>query len=295
MPDVVQFIHPGGEHGQDVAGHKRWNTSDHDHRRKFLCVPGEYVAAPDAPPLKDELVFWGEWEPESEVEPVPSPVAGGPRWLHRPYYVTPNSYAPAPQVVLQNTDPFVFGDSFQYTLCRQLRRHRKEGPFFPTALRDLAPGSLILFGSPKKTEGFLLDTVFVVADEGVLHDLRSWPQKLHGRISDVYEDVTMRATYAWEADQPALRHYIGATPQSRVGGMFSFVPALPASAGGNGFARPSIRLDGVIKPSLPMGAKRTRDLAAERVRELWEEVVAQVGSTNCVLGTHFDLPPKRDS
>ena len=75
MPDVVQFIHPGGEHGQDVAGHKRWNTSDHDHRRKFLCVPGEYVDAPDAPPLKDELVFWGEWEPESEVEPVPSPVA----------------------------------------------------------------------------------------------------------------------------------------------------------------------------------------------------------------------------
>lgn len=293
MPDVFQFIHPGGEHGQDTAGQKRWNRGKH--QRKFLRVPGEYVNAPDAPPLKDELVFWGEWEPESEVESVPSPVVGGPRWMHRPYYVKPDSYAPAPQVVLQNTDPFVFGDSFQYTLCRQLRRHRKGGPFFPTALRDLAPGSLILFGSPKKAEGFLLDTVFVVADKGVLHDLHSWPQALGGRISDVYADVTMRATYAWEADQPALRHYVGATPQSRVGGMFSFVPALPASFGGNGFARPSVRLDGVIKPSLPMGAKRTRDLTMERVRELWEEVVARVRSADLVLGTHFDLPPKRDS
>jgi hypothetical protein len=37
-------------------------------------------------------------------------------------------------------------------------------------LRDLTPGSLILFGSPKKAVGFVLDTVFVVADEGVLHE-----------------------------------------------------------------------------------------------------------------------------
>ena len=74
MPDVFQFIHPGGEHGQDGGGQKRWNRGDH--KRKFLRVRGEYVDTTGGPPINDELVFWGEWEPESEVEPVPSREAG---------------------------------------------------------------------------------------------------------------------------------------------------------------------------------------------------------------------------
>lgn len=292
MPDVFQFIHPGGEHGKDAAGRKRWNIGEH--RRKFLQSPGQYVREPGALPVEDELVFWGEWEPESEVEPIGAPVPDGPRWLHRPYYVRPETYAPAPNVVLQNTDPFVFGGSFQYTLCRQLRRRRKGGPFFPTALRDVTPGSLILFGSLKKAVGFVLDTVFVIADDGVLHDSKSWSRVLDGRICETYADVTMRPTYAWAADQPQLRHYVGATPQRAVEGMFSFAPALPATVGLDGFARPAIRLDGVVKPTLPIGAKRTRNLGLRAVKQLWDDVVAQVTSANCVLGTQFAVPARRE-
>ena len=56
--------------------------------------------------------------------------------------------------LLQNTDPFVFGESFLYTCCQQFKNNR------PTQLRYLAPGSVILFGSHRGGR-FLLDTVFV--------------------------------------------------------------------------------------------------------------------------------------
>ena len=108
------------------------------------------------------VVFWGEWEPESEGEPIASTGPDGPRWIHRPYYVRPTSYPGD----LQNTDPFVFGDRFLYTLCRQTKPI--SGHARPTFLRDLAPGSLILFGSLKGGD-FVLDTALVVA-EGVLFD-----------------------------------------------------------------------------------------------------------------------------
>jgi hypothetical protein len=41
VPDFVQFMHPGNEHGSDESGFKRWNIGLH--RRKFLRVEGEYV------------------------------------------------------------------------------------------------------------------------------------------------------------------------------------------------------------------------------------------------------------
>jgi hypothetical protein len=291
MPDVYQFIHPGYEHGEDSPGRKRWNTELH--RRKFLCSPGRYVVGPDATPTCDELFFWGEWEPESEVEALSAPVAWGPRWLHRPYYVRPVAYLPAPRVVVQNTDPFVFGECFQYTLCRQLRRPRNGGPKRPTPLRDVEPGSLILFGAPKKEQGFLLDTVFVTADGGILHSVESWSERLDGRISETYADVTMRSVYAEEPVQAPLRHYVGATFDARVDGMFSFAPALPLSEARNGFARPAIKLDGVVNPSLPMGAKRARNVGVDEVRRLWNAVVEQVVDAGLALGFSFDLPPRR--
>jgi hypothetical protein len=235
--------------------------------------------------VANELVFWGEWEPESAVEAIDNTVApDGPRWLHRPYYVPPASYSGRHQ----NTDPFVFGDCFLYTLCRQTKQiggHQR-----PTFLRDLAPGSVILFGSLKRRE-FVLDTVFVVA-EGVLHDVDTWSDTLAGRISETYADVTLKPTYQtrWPHD---LRLYRGATLPDQVGGMFSFVPSLSAEVGREGFMRPAIRLDEVITPGLMMGAKRTSNLSLERLKELWDAVVAQVIDQDLSLGTRFDLPPRR--
>ena len=281
---VVQFIHPGGEHGPDQAGGKRWNRGLH--KRKFLQVPGDYLTARDGVRHSDDLVFWGEWEPESKVSPITAPVLGGPRFVHLPYYVRPRTYSGD----LQNTDPFVYGDQFLYTLCRQTKPIH--GHPQPTFLRGLAPGSLILFGS-LKGGGFVLDTAFVVAD-GTLHDAESWQVSLQGLISDSYADVTMRPTYqtAWPHE---LRLYRAATPSQRLGGMFSFVPCLPAGLALSGFARPIVALDGVITPGLMMGAKATRGLSLDHVAVLWNSVVTQVLNQGLALGTRFDMPEKRDS
>ena len=45
-----------------------WNVDDH--KRKFLRLPGEacLTSDPSLPPLRVELAFWGEWEPESEAQ-----------------------------------------------------------------------------------------------------------------------------------------------------------------------------------------------------------------------------------
>lgn len=279
---VVQLIHPGGEHGEDQPGHKKWNRRLH--KRKFVRNPGQYVADLDGQSIQDDLAFWGEWEAESDVERIRDPAAGGPCWAHRPYYVRPASNPGD----LQNTDPFVFGESFLHTLCRQTKPIG--GVYRPTFLRDLAPGSLLLFGSLKRGE-FVLDTVFVVAD-GVLHDSSDWPAALEGRISETYTDVTLRPTYqtVWPHK---LRLYVAATRASRVEGMFSFTPCLPAGVGGEGFPRPTISLPGVITPGLMMGAKATRDVGLSDTAALWETVVAQVLEQDLALGLPFSLPPRR--
>jgi len=61
----VQLIHPGGEHEPDHGMMKQWNRGDHS--RKFLKAPGRYRPFLDTADQEDEIVFWGEWEPESRV------------------------------------------------------------------------------------------------------------------------------------------------------------------------------------------------------------------------------------
>ena len=283
VPTFVQFIHPGPEHGADRPGHKGWNWDLH--RRKFLRANGRYIEHLGETPREGELVFWGEWEAESDVEPIREPVRGGPRWLHSPYYVRPEAYRRGERV-RQNTDPFVFGDQFFYTLCRQVRKSGR-----PTLLRDLDPGSLIVFGSLKAGE-FVVDTVFVTGDS-VLHELGSWEATLDGRVPETYVDVTLRPTYGWEDDRIRLRLYSGATIERPVDGMFSFVPALPGSVADGGFARPSVIDRELITPSLPMGFKATRGLSPSRIKSAWESIGEQIVAQDLALGTRFELPQRR--
>ena len=143
---VVQFPHPGREHNPSpiLRFQTRMEWSEGDHRRKFMCSPGRYVDG-DAP-IEAKLTFWGEWEPPSDVVREWSPSGSLPRFLHAPVWT--KSGPPK----RQNTDPWVFGDHFRYSNCKQQAQPR---------LRRLTPGSVIFFGSTKDGE-FVLDTVFVV-------------------------------------------------------------------------------------------------------------------------------------
>ncbi len=147
---VVQFLHPGREHvppaGASVMG---WNRGEH--RRKFLRVPGRCLDGGGV--VRSGVVsVWAEWEPQSRVvERHRGPCTPMPRFVHEPVLARPG------QRVRQNTDPYVFGESFLYSNCRQFTSQLR-----PTRLQRLPLGSVVLFGSHLRGQ-FVLDTVLVVA------------------------------------------------------------------------------------------------------------------------------------
>ncbi|MBA2597043.1 MAG: hypothetical protein H0V00_10515 [Chloroflexia bacterium] len=276
----VQFLHPGGEHGPDTPGFKGWTRGWH--KRKYLRSTGSVFV--DGHMHQGEIEFWGEWEAQSEVESIETPIVEGPHWIHRPFWSPPASYRD-----LQNTDPFVFGDRFHYTGCLQYTRYG------PTQLRNLARGSVILFGSNRGRSNFVVDTVFVVADH-VDHSLRDYKRTLDGVVSETYAAVTLAPWYASlvgcntpDRDR-SYRLYLGASVDNPIDGMFSFFPCWPASASTQGFARPSLRIPGVITPTMTQNKRLNPRQSIGAITPLWDEVVRQVMSQGLTLGIHADLP-----
>jgi hypothetical protein len=282
----VQFLHRGGEHEPDRGSIKNWNRNNHE--RKFLKSAGAYLAGPK--PQKGEIVFWGEWEPESRVQgEIDDPIDQRPRFIYEPYYVVPKSYDG-----LQNTDPFVFGEQFHYTVCLQRQ--------FPQ-LRHLSEGSVILFGSCKH-HAFVLDTVFVVGDHPPIdHTRANYRKVLAGAISQEYEKVTISPIYqkpvaesracCRAGSQQTLRLYSGATYAKPMQGMYSFFPCQPYEVKPRGFARPRIRLP-EIADKKNRGIKLTYLGSLDEMKSLWGRVVEQVirDKQHLVLGVHAKMPER---
>lgn len=279
----VQFLHPGGEHEPDAGQVKTWNRKDH--RRKFLKSPGSYLGPHG--PQDGDIVFWGEWEPESvAVAEISTPLPDGPRWVYEPYFVlTEGAPDEAWYSGRQNTDPFVFGDRFRYTGCLQHKQGR------PTQLRHLARDSVILFGSCRGRSRFVVDTVFVVA-EHIDHTKRDYQDQLRGLVPITYEAVTLAPWYANTDDlTESHRLYSGATFDASVEGMFSFVPCLPSSLAPRGFARPTIRIPGVVTDTHMQWVKLNPQASVSDVKRLWDDVVRQVTDQGLMLGIGAALPP----
>lgn len=285
---VVQFCHPGSEHGPDRPGWKDWNRGDH--KRKFLIAEGSWTCHLKQPPTKGGFTFWGEWEPQSEVRRLTSNrQANHPTWLHTPHLrlnevaglPTPDHQTAACAAGWpQNTDPLVFGDRFRYVLCRQF--NNSSG--LPTEMARLQEGDLILFGS-HIAGSFVLDTVFVV---GIYSAVRrdgpppNWESELH-------RSITMNL---FEIPRCGLRLYGGETwsPQKP----FSFVPCLPVSPTPRGFARPTIEpsgaLSSMISSNMKQNFKVTKVTGLREVRLAWEAVAEQVLAQGCALGTAVEQP-----
>lgn len=263
----VQFPHPGSEH-VPTGSFMEWNRRAH--ARKFLKANGQYV---DGTLRAGPFAFWGEWEPQSRVVETFAPKPGSPQWLHEPLWQMPRH-----KKLLQNTDPLVFGEHFLYSNCRQ-RRNRK--------LRELAPGSVVVFGS-KLGGGFVLDTVFVVGPNA---------EEFTPATTEALEcgDWVRNAVFEplrWnhEPKTDTFRLYRGRLFKEAPSEPFSFVPCRPYVAGASAFPRPRVRLSRRwIEPNLAMGAKATSATPAE-IRELWETIVEQVTDAGLALGVQLDAP-----
>jgi hypothetical protein len=269
----VQFPHPGGEH-RPTGSVVDWNRGPH--ARKFLKATGECLLGGQL--RTGPLVFWGEWEPQSWVVKTFLNGGGGhPRWLHDPYWELPRH-----RLHLQNTDPLVFGDGFLYSNCRQARNRK---------LRELAAGSLVVFGSKHQRE-FVVDTVFVVGDEA--EDFIG-PTAGNVRSAEWVRAVVFdRLRMSPKAKKQAFRLYGGTTYRETPAGLFSFVPCRPYGEGDDAFPRPILRLPRRwIEPNLAMSAKVTLATTAD-VRGLWDEIVDQVQKSGLGLGVRLDPPPNVD-
>lgn len=270
----VQFIHPGGEHQPGEDGIKQWNSGPH--KRKFLKQRGRYLH--DGRVHDGDLMFWGEWEPESRlVTHLEQPCRPFPRYLYEPYIVLPTD-----QGWLQNTDPFVFGGQFHYTCCQQYARG------CPTHLRFLAEGSVILFGSCIARSTFVIDTVFVV-DRWIDYAVEDMAD-IKAQVMATYHHVTLDRVSA----QYSYRLYFGATFERPQHGMFSFFPCLAYEGKAIGFARPHITLPGVITDNLYQGKKLNPQPSVNEVVQLWQAVREQVEEQQLMLGVHSEMPERRN-
>ncbi len=288
---MVQFPHPGPEHNPG-SDYQPWNTGDH--RRKFLCNPGRYVSG-DGSLGAGPLVFWGEWEPPSNVLQRWGRKDFLPRFLHEPVWEHPA----AGGMPRQNTDPWVFGDCFRYSNCGQLRSGR--------ALQKLTQGSIVLFGSAIRLN-FVIDTVFVVKDSCRFSPNKPPDTDEAFRVCVVESLLTTgsaakgcppgksifavggAACAGAQADDP-LTLYKGATYEAPFKGMYSFVPCRRADVDNARFPRPAISLPGYVNPKSKQAAKgASSPRSAAEVREQWEKVRKQVLDADCLLGVSFSTP-----
>ncbi len=288
MPSIVQFTHPGGEHGPDSASrnYKSWNTGLH--KRKFLECEGSYI---NRGYLKHGLLrFWGEWEPPSEVQELSrNPEPGHPRWLHKP--VMPVEIPISDGRTYQNTDPFVFGDRFRYFVCKQYIR--KTGRV--TQMARLDRGSVILFGSTKgrsRAEStFLLDTVFVVSDY-IDYDPANGKLLLEcdERIPDYYKDIVYRIAFPQKTNVSLpMRCYLGATFDSPFQGMYSYVPSQSEREGiSTGFPRVQLKDMLILTNNLNSKPKRTV-LGIEEIAEYWSSILRFTQEQKCLPGVSINM------
>ena len=252
-----------------------WNVAGH--RRKFLVASGRYADGTGGLAVA-ELVFWGEWEPPSRVERRWPASDRLPRVLHRPYWTTPGTTGHR-----QNTDPWVWGEQMLYTNCKQIVGPDRRA----TSMQRLTPGSVICFGSTIG-EDFCLDTVFVVGSA------EAWiPAKARALdLSEAFVTCTADSVVASPTDAHLeLTLYRGATVDAPIEGMFSFAPARRADDAHQRFARPAVRVAGLINPANKQstwGSKRP--LEGEQVREAWQALVRQVLARDLVLGVSFEIP-----
>ena len=278
----VQFSHPGREHEPDPSGGKAWNTLNSQHARKFMEFGGKWIED-DGSARSGNLRAWGEWEAESDLVcelSQPHQYSQYPRYLWHPHYVPKDNYK-----WLHNTDPFIFGERFLYSNCKQQAL---------SGLRHLGRGSVIAFGSGKKVGGerkWVLDTVLVVADS-----LTYSAPEARRVLAEAAPEAFLTVTGGPMADneQASFKLYRGATPDDPVDGMFSFFPAM-SPHGDAGFPRLLINLRGeYFNPSNWQAQKGVaQDRTSEELRGLWKSLVAQVREAGLLVGTHAALPERR--
>lgn len=306
---VFQFTHPGSEHAKGTklpecgVYFKHWNWGGH-HRKYIRCKADIVVDANDSIKKDESVDFWGEWEPESLV--VPLTVTGDgdkelPNNIHYPVFIKDDTeYEGNDSIVkmiinakkeeqknadhLQNTDPFIFGENFYYTCCKQYQTKRLE------------PGSIILFGSTFKDSGYVIDTVFVISE--IIECTADGIEKYRDR-NGLFYDAVLHKIYYGSGSQDKNKNWskgnkiiVGASYENRYEGMYSFFPC-HRSTNEETYKRPVIdnSLHKNIKSSLMSQGAYIIQSGIDDTKAFWKKLRDLVLEQGYCLGVKAELPP----
>lgn len=292
---IIQFSHPGKEfeikfksrrNGRSYIfnsnndGFRFWNN-EKDHYRKFLKNEGWYLENTgnsfDPTPKKGELYFWGEWEPQSKFMLTGNPYSTQPSFPHAVNEALFSNRGTGKH----NTDPFVFGDNFYYTNCKQKQTGKGK------KLLALPRLSIILFGSEKNKTDFVIDTIFVVDDgetvQNYLNHPNQYPKTLRESTIDLNGQLpTWNKLYKGKMYDFG-NHYSKEEPYT-----FCFIPCM-VDCGISGFERPIIdwKKFGLQKPGAYTVLK---EINYSSENNFWNDIVAEILNQGFSLGIRLEMP-----
>ena len=286
QPIVVQFVHPAPEDLKTFGnGLKPWNCGKH--KRNFLVSAGEAISVKGSCPQRFEKIsFWGEWEPEAKiVQNYKNVLPYKPHRLICPLFPLSVPFQ-GKAGCCANTDPFVFGNNFKYSNCRQYTNKGKS----KTLLQSLPTGSIILFGSCLNENGvdvFVLDTVFLVENSKKFNSKQySSLKQFIGVDYPLFEAATLKPLDMGTNPSRDFTLYQGQNYEEKK--CYSFVPC---DVNGNPFAR--ISLTKKIIPELSVKLETFKVLKKTKKEYLdpqnvWNKIADYVLSQGFSLGVRFD-------
>lgn len=294
---IIQFSHNGKElnlsrqsprngvaYRFDNAntGYRFWNNEPR-HKRKFIRQIGWYLENTgdsfDTKPKKGEICFWGEWEPQSKFELTGNVYSGTPSLPHAIHYPLFSTRG----IGRHNTDPFVFGDHFYYTNCKQQS--------YPM-LRTLTNGSIIIFGSEKNKTDFIIDTVFVIGNRETVENYHlhptDYPTILRQATIDLHGGLPLDMMLYQGKMYDFKKHYSKNDPYT-----FCFVPCM-INCDSKGFERPVIDWQ-TFNLQRPGAGTVTREVNYSSESDFWHDLVAVLIKQGFSLGIKLEMPLNNDT
>ena len=259
------------------TGFRFWNNEP-SHKRKFIKNQGWYLEnigdTFDPKPKKAELCFWGEWEPQSVFELTGnnySKTPSLPHAIHNPIFSTRG-------IGGHNTDPFVFGEHFYYTNCKQSSYR---------ILRTLTNGSIIIYGSEKNKTDFIIDTVFVVEDSETVANYNlhptNYPTILREATIDLHGGLPNSMILYKGKMFDFTNHYSEKEPYT-----FCFVPC-KVNCELTGFERPVIDWQR-FNLKKPGAGTVTKKVEYSSESDFWHDLVAELIKQGFSLGIKLEMP-----
>ena len=299
---VVQLSHPGMEYpklndkgiliysklgiewsNDKKSGTRFWNNCK-EHKRKFMRMNGVKYLDARKNPNKGEVTFWGEWEAQSSFDVISetNKDLDKPRLCHKPFF--DSSYSGD---MKHGTDPFIFGDHFWFTHCKQKVNHK---------IRDLGEDSIIIFGSARVPgKMFLVDTIFVVK--------KRFSQKEIRENIEEYDDLLRKNNLELkdlvrDKSKSEYGFYQGKSYEKNE--IFSFVPAKTIDEKSIGHGR--LELDRT-KEKYYLNKRGSRQICSiiktfdnkNDLKNYWDLLVDETINSGFVLAYDFPMPEIKES